>query len=1289
MPTVLPIHEHADHIRAALRDHRVLIVCGETGSGKTTQLPQICLEMGLADRGIIAHTQPRRLAARAVAARIAQERGEPLGRTVGVKVRFEEVASRQTRIKLLTDGMLLAELASDPALARYSTVIIDEAHERSLNIDFLLGCLRQLLRRRDDLRVIVTSATIDPARFRAFFAEHSVAPVVEVSGRMFPVEIRHRPPGAGGEDSDQVSSDAIVDAAFELLSLRRRSDAGDVLVFLPGEREIRLAADALRRAAVDADILPLFARLSSAEQDRVFHPSARPRVILATNIAETSLTVPGVRFVIDTGLARLSRYDPERRVQQLPIEPISRASASQRAGRCGRVAEGVCIRLYSESSLAVRPAFTDPEIHRTNLAGVLLQMKSLDLGPPRLFPFIDPPQEAALREGAQSLFELGATESADVDAPLTPLGARLARIPADPKVGRILLAAADEGCTREAVVLAAALSVQDPRERPAARQEQADRAHAVFRDETSDFLTLLKLWDQYTHAADTLSQGSLFSWCREHFLSLTRMREWADFASQLRQLAADLELPLSSAPAAADAIHRALLTGLITGAACREAGAGVYEYRAIRGNTVHIFPGSVLFRKSPRWIVAAEFVHTSRLFARTVGPIEPAWLEELAGHVLQRQLSDKHLDTDTGHPSAWERLSMSGVVIVPRRRAPLAPHDPAGARQIFLRDALAAALWRTDAPFMLHNRSLLAHAAQIEARLRRRNTLRPAEDVARLFAERLPQDVICPDSLRRWLGRAGPAAESALRLSLPDLLAADIDAGDLDARFPARISLHDPPAQPAPLHADLSYALAPGKDEDGITATITLADLNQISPERALWLVRGMLPELVLALFKTLPRHTRSQLEAQGPLDELARACAELMTFASGPLPAALSETVEALRDIAIDPALWTFKALPTHLRLRFRVVDEQAAEIAADRDLDALRHRLAGKAARARAALARARFERDHLTTWDFPALPDSVDQEDPAAPPLFPALVDRADHAALTLVSDARHAAQLTHRGTRRLFALACAAEAREHVRSLPDYADMQRNFAALGSAAELESDLITLIAERVFMTAHPPVSTQDQFQQRLQDQWGKLGPAAREVGEIVARTLEPRARIAQRFSGGTPRLWAGSVADIREHAAYLMPRGFLLLAPWDRLKHYPRYARAMRERLLALREEGSAVEKTALAELAPHWKRFTGWVARAMTESRADPDPAPAPAPAPAGSRPGKAPLPQARRAAPTVNLDAGEWAMQPGNLTPPVENYRWALEEYRAALFSPPAAAQRITPADLDALWKRVT
>jgi ATP-dependent helicase HrpA len=1235
--------------------------------------------------GGIVHTQPRRLAARAVASRIAEEMGVRVGGLVGYKVRFEERVSRETGITVMTDGMLLAEIAQDPELSAYSTVILDEAHERSLNVDILLGYLKGLLERRSDLRVIVTSATIEPKRFSDFFGGPTVAPVLEVSGRTYGVEVRYRTARWHEDEDPEVDPQAVVEAVDELTG--PTVAAGDVLVFLPGEREIRRCAEALRAARVDAEVLPLFSKLSNAEQDRIFHWKAggKTRVILSTNVAETSLTVPGIRHVVDTGLERRNFYDAGRKVQTLPVVRVSRASADQRKGRCGRVAAGVCVRLYSEKGYQARPVFTEPEIRRTSLASVILQVSAMGLSLERL-PLLDPPDAKAVAEGYETLVELGAvreekTEEKGTSAgsrcySITEVGRRLSRLPVDPRIGRMLVAAEAEGCVGEVVVLAAGLSIQDPRERPMERAGAADEAHKVFRDETSDFLTLLNVYEQYQHAAEDRGSGALASWCREHFINANRMREWEETARQLGDLVrtgrAEEPPPprrLGTSPAGGgggERIHRALLTGLLSNLACRTDGSG-YEYKGVKGNVVSLFPGSVLFKKGPKWIMAAEVVQTTKLYARTVAGVPPEWIEELAGHVLDRQLTDPHLDSETGEPSAWERSTMNGIVVVPRRRVAIASSDPERARALFVRDALVLGKWKGAGGYVGRVRKVLESAASVQAKLRRRGVVKSEADLVAWFERALPKSVVDPGTLVEW--RASTQDANAGVPTLGDVLSAEAAAAVSEAAYPSVLACDA--EKPVPL----AYVFEAGSEEDGVTATVEVADLPAVTAERAAWLVPGMLPEVVAGLFKTLGKQERQKIEAKGELGEVAAGVAEVLEFGKGAIAASVAEAVGVLHGVTIEAGAFSVKALPAYLKLRVVVMDGEK-EVGAGRDVAELQERLAAKVAKARGARAKARFEREGIVAWDFGALPETIEEEG-----RFPALVDRGEACALTLVASKEEAAAATVLGVRRLFAIACKEQIAHELDALAAWPELVKHYGHFGTAAALRSDLTCLIAERAFLAGGVVPRTAEEFDERQQAGWGRLSIVVREVADVVGRILEPRFLVAKRLASGTNRHWAMSMADLREQAAYLMPPGFVLLVPWERLKEFPRYSAAMRARLLGLREDGSGAEKQLLEQYLPHWKKFTGWVAAAMSREREAEEAGAALA------TKTKAALPQSRRAAPTVNLDAGAWAMQPGKLPAAVEKYRWALEELRLAMFTPELASKNApTVAGVAQMWK---
>jgi len=892
--------------------------------------------------------------------------------------------------------------------------------------------------------------------------------------------------------------------------------------------------------------------------------------------------------------------------------------------------------------------------------------------------------ELHLREEARYALEVLGDAPRAVD-----LARRNWAVQKEPADARMLLAAENEAAVNELILLSAVLSIQDPRERPMSRQEDADRAQSVFRHESSDFLSLLKLWDQYTHAADTVSQGQLAAWCRDHFLSPTRMREWSETARQLADVAEELKLQRSPKPATEDDIHRALLTGLITNVACRE-GDGSFDYRGVRGNVVQIFPGSALFKKGPKWIMAAEVVQTSRLYARTVAKIDPEWIEQLAAHMFRRQITDPHLDADTGQPSAWERLSISGIVVVPRRRTPLAPIDHARARGIFLKEAIAQSKWPPNAAFTRHNQRIRDQSRGIAARLRRRNVTLDEDSITSWFAERIPAHVADPLSFESWYATA-ETNDALLRLALSDILLPDARHALDQTLYPDSISSAN---HGALINCPVEYALAPGKNEDGITVTIPLEHLPEITSDSIAWAVPGVLPDVIQALIKSLPKPQRTALEAHDSPPRLAAILSQALTFRSGPLPIALSEACQVLFGVSIDPALWPLHTLPDHLRPRVRVADHSGKEVAVGRDLADLQQRLAARAQKARAARDRTRFERTGLKTWDFGDLPESIEVERSGAPAVaFPTLSDRGDSVALTLVASRDEAKLQTTMGARRLLSLACSDETAYYLDAHPRWREIAKNFGTFGPEQDLRTQLTSLIAERAFLDGMPPLREQTQFENRRAECWSRLPSITRETCDALADVLESRARVAHRLSGGTSRLWAESIADLRENAAYLMPQGFLSQVSWERFRHYPRYAAAMQQRLLALREDGTQAEATSLKQLAPHWKRFTAWVAGQMSRAaRDDAVSHEAADPTIQRSTPSKskAPLPPARRAAAAVNLGAGEWAIKRGNLPATIDRYRWALEDFRVTLFAPElATGSRVTVPDLEKLWATVT
>ena len=1170
-PPGLPVSAKRAEIARAIRAHPVVIVCGETGSGKTTQLPKICLELGRGVEGLIGHTQPRRIAARATAARIAYELRTELGHAVGFKIRFTDRTSPSSYVKLMTDGILLAETQGDPMLAQYDTIIIDEAHERSLNVDFLLGYLKQLLPRRPDLRVVVTSATLDAGRFARHF---DGAPVVEVSGRLYPVEVRYRPPQrnpAGEIDLDEALADAVGECA--------RAGAGDVLVFLPGEREIREAAEALRRHhPPHTEILPLYGRLSAAEQERVFKPHTGRRIVLATNVAETSLTVPGIRFVVDPGLARIKRYSYRSKVEQLQVERISQAAAKQRAGRCGRVEAGVCIRLYDEADFGKRPAFTEPEILRSSLASVILRMKSLGLVAVEEFPFVDPPAPRAIADGYALLAELGAVDERNE---LTEVGRRLARLPVDPRIGRMVLAARDEGCLAEVLVIAAALAVPDPRERPLERAQAADEAHKKFADEKSDFLGFLKLWRFFEDGLHHESRGGvggpsaptrrkLHNACRDHFLSFHRMREWRDIHSQLKELVA--EVGWKAGEFAPDdgqhaRVHRALLAGLLGNVGTRtEEG----NYLGARGIRFWVHPGSALVKKSPRWIVAAELTETTRLFARTVAGIEPEWLERVGVHLLKRSQSEPHWEKKQASVVAQERATLYGLPVYANRRVQYGPIDPAASRRVFLRQALVDGDWESRAPFFAHNRRLVREIEALEHKSRRPDVLVDDELIYAFYDSRVPADVCTGAGFDAWRAEAERKEPKLLFLQRDELMRHEA-AGITTDQFPHQLAL-------AGRAFALEYLHDPGGARDGATLTVPLIALNQVSAARCEWLVPGLLADKVQRLAKSLPQKLRHQL---GPLSDFAAEFVAAVAPGEAPLAQAIARYARESRNLVLPPDGFRPETLPAHLALNFRVVDEHGRQLAMGRNLAQLRTELGDRAGEQFAAVAGADAALSGLTDWSFGELPELMEVERGAQTLVgYPGLVDRGGTVDLE-VFDSPEKAALTHRaGLRRLFMLQLREQAKYVEKGLPELNRMALQFAGLGDAADLGAQLVAAAFERTCM-ADPLPRTAAEFARRRDEARSRIALVAQELARLVGAILAERQAVAKKLQGA--KAFADAARDIEAQLARLMPGDFVLATPWERLQHFPRYLKAAGLRLDKLRAD-PARDARAAAEIAP---------------------------------------------------------------------------------------------------------
>jgi ATP-dependent helicase HrpA len=1145
-PPQLPVSARRDDLMDAIATNQVVIVAGETGSGKTTQLPKICLELGRGVRGAIGHTQPRRLAARTVAERIAQELHVELGAAVGYGVRFDDRSGEDTLVRLVTDGLLLAEIQRDRLLRRYDTIIVDEAHERSLNIDFLLGYLHRLLAQRRDLKLIITSATIDPQRFSRHFGG---APIVEVSGRTYPVELRYSPLVA---EDDPV--DAIGDAAEELL----RDGPGDVLVFLSGEREIRDAAEALEgRLPSGTEILPLYARLSPAEQQRVFKPHSARRVVLATNVAETSLTVPGIGSVVDPGSARISRYSARLKVQRLPIEPISKASADQRKGRCGRTSDGICIRLYSEEDYEARPAFTEPEILRTSLAAVILQMEALGLGEVEDFPFLDPPDRHQVRDGIALLHELGAIDpAAEPRKRLTGLGRRLAQLPVDPRMGRMVLEADRLGCADEVIVIAAALSIQDPRVRPAEERAAADQRHARFADENSDFLAYLHLWRYLRERQNELSRNQFRKSCHAEYLHYLRVREWQDLAGQLRQAARSVGVTINHQPGDPHQVHIALLSGLLSHVGVRDARRRG-EYEGARGARFAISPGSALARKTPAWVMVAELVETTRLWGHTAAQIQPAWLEPLAGQLLKRTYSEPRWDRRRGSAVATERATLFGLPVVAGRKVAYGPIDPVLSRELFIRRALVEGDWATRHRFVADNARLLAEVQELEHRARRRDIVVGEQALFGFYDERIPADVVSAAHFDRWWKHE--RVRDHRRLHFTRELLVDRDA--LDALNAA--ALPDSWRQ-GELTLPLSYRFEPGSERDGVTLHVPLNEASGLRAEGFDWLVPGLRKELVIALIRSLPKDLRRPLV---PIPETAAEVMASLNPRRGALVDAVARELERLRGVRVPAQAWDLARLPAHLRMTFRIEDADGALLAEGDDLDAVREAVRPQL-RAELAAATRSLERRGLTDWDgigdLPrtlALPGSG-----AALRVYPALVDEGDGSVGVRMLEtpaAQRAAMLA--GTRRLLALTVASPLRSVERGLSSAARLTLAGAPHGAAGAVLDDAVTAALDALIAANGGPAWTAAGFASLREHVCARLTDCSAQIVAQVVEILDAARAVQLRLDTlpADPALRPARL-DVATQVGGLVYPGFVTATGADRLPDVARYLRAAARRL-----------------------------------------------------------------------------------------------------------------------------
>ena len=1230
-PPDLPVSGRKDEILQAIVKHQVVIVCGETGSGKTTQLPKICLEAGRGLSGYIGHTQPRRIAARSVAARIAEELQQPLGQAVGYKVRFHDHTADTSLVKLMTDGILLAETQNDRYLDQYDTLIIDEAHERSLNIDFLLGYMKWLLPRRPDFKLIVTSATIDTERFSSHF---NGAPILNVSGRTYPVEIRYRP--ILQDEKEDETGDELQRGILAAVDELHRETKGDILIFLIGERDIRETAESLRKHhPEDCEILPLYARLSNAEQEQIFRPHKKRRIVLSTNVAETSLTVPGIRAVIDAGHARISRYSHRSKLQRLPIENISQASANQRAGRCGRVGPGICIRLYSEADFYRRPEFTDPEILRTNLAAVTLQMKALGLGDLSDFPFMEPPDDRMVRDGLRTLLEINAI---DEKKNLTEVGKQLCKLPVDPRLARILIAGGAENSLTEVAIIVSALSLQDPRERPSDKAQAADQKHARFKDENSDFLSFLKLWEHFQEQKKHLSNAKLRQYCRANFISYLRMREWEDIHQQILQVCkGELNLRFNQAPSEYGEIHRPLLTGLLCHVSFKQEGS---EYLGARGLKCQIWPGSALFKARPKWILSAEQVETTKVFARVVAKIEPEWVERCGAHLLKVSHHEPHWEKKAGRAAIFEKLTLFSLTIVNGRRVPLENVDPVMARELFIRHALVQMEYDSKAPFFIHNRDLLAQADYLQQKGRRVDLVADEEWIHRFYDERIPQEAVSGPSFEGWRKKAEKGNPGLLKMTREDITRKQDDSVH-DRNFPDQFAVGS-------LKIQLEYRFEPGHEDDGVTAIVPIHLLNQLTPEPFQWLVPGLLREKLVALIKNLPKPSRRHFV---PVPDFADRALVQLDHGKGKLTEQLSAALRRLAGFGPPLTEWSEEGIPMHLRMNFALVDDDKVVVARGRDLAALKKAHGEAAVSNFRELAREELSMTGCKTWVFGDLPERYQSGNIYG---YPALVDEGETVGLSIFDTGETAAARQERGLVRLFCLAMTKELKYLKKNLPvtaasEFAYRQltpppaeskagpvspercggRNptkpatapsqASNLKSSAQhdLRDDTVDRVMTALYLDGRPDIRTAAAFQQRLVQGRGEVVTVANTVGTLVNDILllhtEAAAKIQSRPAGA-------ATADMEDQLGRLIRPGFVALTPYPALKEFPRYLKALLYRIEKSAQDPQR-DLRQLAELAKPWQEYWTWVQQGRNRA-----------------------------------------------LTPERDNYRWMLEELRVSLFA---------------------
>lgn len=1235
----LPINERKSEIAELIRENQVVIVCGETGSGKSTQLPKILLESGRGIYGMIGHTQPRRIAARSVAGRIAEELRTTLGQGVGYKIRFNDETGPNTYIKLMTDGILLAESQGDRFFDAYDTLIIDEAHERSLNIDFLLGILKRLLPKRRDLKLVITSATIDAKRFADHFAfKGQPAPIIEVSGRSYPIELRYRPLEDLEEDENENDKDILSKGVLNAVDELARIDTGDILIFMPTERDILETAKSLRSHHIPGDdnarkteILPLYARLPSQQQQKIFKPHPHRRIVIATNVAESSLTVPGVKYVIDPGTARISRYSVRSKTQRLPIVPISRASADQRAGRCGRTGPGICIRLFSQTDYESRERYTMPEIQRTNLASVILQTKAFKLGAIERFPFIDSPKSAAITDGYKTLFEIGALDSGNE---LTEIGRKLARLPVDPRIARMILASESENSLREILIIAAALEIQDPRERPFELQKKADEAHAQFLDEKSDFLTYLKIWDFYHELKEKLSGSQLRKACLQNFLSYNRMREWTDIHVQLMQLAREAKLQAGARKDDYGAIHRSILSGLLSGISNRD---DKFEYNVAGGGKFNLWPGSGLFRKKYHWIVSAERIETTRRYLRCSAKIETDWLEPLAQHLLNRTFLEPHWSRESGYVHAYERLSLFGLVIVPKRRVNYGPIDPKLSRTLFIQNALVEGELDTKLDFFNLNQDLRDEAESLQSKLRRTDFLKNPEEIYEFYEQRIPEDVYDRRTLEKWYGKLSPAEKEKLLMSFDDICIENIEEG-ISEKYPD--SLHTFSGS----EARLDYRFTPGEADDGLSVRVPIEGLKQLEPARLGWLVPGLLEQKIIALLRSLPKEIRRGIV---PIPETAAAFMNSVSFTDGPLEDVLAREITRKIGQRVTAKDFSHDKLSPDLLMNIKVVSEDGTLIAQGRDLETLRKELGVKASESLASLDDPIWNREGITSWDFGTLPEHIELDRGGTKiKAFPAILDSHPEkktVAIKLVDSPEKAKKLSRTGIIRLFQFSVSKDIRQHVQWFPNL-ERLRVFAQPLPEFDLKQVLGDLIiAKSLEIDTLQIPQTEEEFADISKKAKENLPGAVLDVAKIFPPILEAfhAARLA--IEEHRVPMYEIHWQDAREHLRSLTAPNFMLETPWKWLREYPRFLKAIPQRFEKMKSGGLSADREAIKELEKYRNRY---IERLETHEAA-------------------------------------------GIYDPELELFRWMLEEYRVSLFAQKLGTSiKVSPVRLEKQLQKI-